>query len=203
MAVNCTAVRDRAVPLLHGQNLGALTAASSDDIFRSFNLGAAELAKLRLFGQVATPAVTSGNPLVAAPTRHVATLYAAWLAAGTWARLPRISRARLEALDPAYRTRTGATPTHLVEELEAGAMRVYPTPTANLTLLLIYLERRADVSTGSPTLAAEPPVADYLLYRAIGDARRRNADEGMADVAAFCDEQAQLYAALFRAYSGR
>lgn len=205
MAVNCTSVRDRAVPLLHGQAIGSLTVASSDDIFRSFNAALGNLARFEGFGAGSLVlSLTGGNPLVALPARHVSTIYAAVRnGSGPWSRLTPWTRARLEAYDPSFAAASAALPTHYVQEMEGGQMRVYPTPTSGLTLALIYAERPADVSTGSPTLSAAPPVGDYLLYRAIGDARRKNSDEGMADVAAFCDEQTAIYEALFRAYWSR
>lgn len=203
---DCSAIQANLIPTLHADSLANLTAAAQADLYRSFNAALRALGKLSIFARAdAALTITAATPTVTLPTRHIQTLYAATRqGADPWEPMAHVARAQLEALDAQWSSATTAeAPELYLEELEGHAtMRVYPTPDASAGLTLVYLERPADVSVGSPTFTAPSVIEDYLYYYALRDARSKNADEAMPDVAAFCSERLAMLEQAFTTYWG-
>lgn len=202
---DCSAIQNNLIPTLHADSLVNTTAAAQADLYRSFNQALRKLAKLGLFAKAdAALTIAAGVPTVSLPTRHIQTLYAAVRqSAEPWEPIDRVTRAQLEALDSDWATTTSSIPARYVEELEGhSTMRVHETPDTNTDLTLLYLERLADVSVGSPTFTAPAVVEDYLYYWALRDARQKNTDEAMPDVARFADERLALLEQAFAEYWG-
>ena len=87
-----------------------------------------------------------------------------------------------------------------VAELEA--LRVYKTPAANTTAALIYHQHLSEIKKTSPTISAPAVLRDYFFYALLAEARRAESDEGMPEVAEYCDQRVSLFEEVFRAYWG-
>lgn len=146
----------------------------------------------------ATTTVTGGNPSYPLPTRHLSTIH---VSLGT-VRLRAANRAELEARDVSWKT-SAATPSHYLQDHGAGlaSIRLYKKPVASGTLAIVQHVTPTALAAGDP-LPLPDPLADYAFFVALAEARRRESDAAMPEVAAFCDELLGLYEHVCREYWG-
>lgn len=97
----------------------------------------------------------------------------------------------------------GEKPTRfLLDYLGMSLMRLYPTPSANGRLTIVYIRHNPGVSQAQPIIRIPAPAADQLGFRAIGEARKKEGDAKMPEAAAFCDQILKLYEQVFEDYWG-
>ena len=115
------------------------------------------------------------------PEGHLSTIHAS---AGTLSLYP-ASVQELEALDGDWVDTIGPTNTFLMDTAGMTAARLYPSPDGTVTgaLALICAEFPPVINSGNTLLEAPPVVQDYLKWHAIAEARRRQSDYAMPDVA--------------------
>lgn len=142
--------------------------------------------------------VAIGTAAYSLPSDHISTIH---VSLGT-APIRASNRAELEARDATWKT-TAATPTHYLQDHGAGlaSIRLYPTPVATGTLNLVQHYRPATL-TATSNIPVPEPIEDYAFFVALAEARRRESDASMPEVAGACDEILNLYETVCREYWG-
>lgn len=192
---------------LAGQVYALLGAAEAADLYfwtdaeitAWQNEGLARLARrVALFVDRGTVAVTAGTATYALPTDHLSTLHVSLAAV----RLRAANVAEVEALSSTWRADSG-TPSRYLQDHGAGlaSIRLYKKPVANATAYVIEHELPATVTADDP-LPAPEPLMDYLLFFALGEARRKESDAAMPEIAAHCDAMLDLYEGILKGYWG-
>ena len=134
--------------------------------------------------------VDTGQAEQALPTGHIAVIFASYNGAS----IRPTTAAEFEALDPDWPD-TADTPERFSMDAIAQKLRLYPSPDAdNGALTLIY---RTTVAATLPL-----PVLDYLGYAILDEARRKESDAAMPEMARHFAERAKLYETLFEHYWG-
>jgi hypothetical protein len=121
-------------------------------------------------------------------SRDIAILQAAWNGVVI---LPTTLR-DLDALDTLWADAAAATPRRYLADAGLAQRRLYPPAASGSTLDLITFQSPADVTSGAPQCAAPPLLQDWLYFVLLAEARGRNGEGAMPDVAA----QARQFAAL-------
>jgi len=151
-----------------------------------------------LFVARSTVSVTADNPTYNLPARHISTVHAS-LGGGE---LREATAEELEALDSAWRT-TADTPERITRsEQGLGQLRLYPKPIADGTLALIFHRYPATISPANRWLSAPLVMAEYFTYGILAEARRKEGEAAMPEVAAHLDERLALMEEVIRAYWG-
>jgi hypothetical protein len=152
------------------------------------------------FVELAAPLVTTaGQATYSQPADHIATVHAAF----TWALLRSMTVGEAEALDGNWTTRTAAAPTNWMVDVSLDQIRLYHAPAGVGLLDRIYFghpDRISSSNTVAPGLC--PGVADLIALTAAAEARRRESDAQMPEVAQALDAIAALYRAAIQAYWG-
>lgn len=144
--------------------------------------------------------VADDTPQYALPTRHVATLHVSLGSAS----LAVTNREELEALDYDWpQTEASDNPEKWFVEDETN-LRVYPEPTALSagTLALITYQYPAEITSASATITAPKPLEDYLGWAMLAEARKKESDAAMPEVAAVFDQLTKLFENTAQTYWG-
>jgi hypothetical protein len=112
------------------------------------------------------------------------------------------NESELSARDSDWENATGVVSRYTADTNGLDSLRVYKTPTADGTIALIAREHPADLAAASPNLAAPDPIGLYLRYLILAEARKREGDECMPDVAAHYQERLKLLDTVMQAYWG-
>lgn len=97
----------------------------------------------------------------------------------------------------------GETPTHWVGDyIGAGFVRLFPLPIASGELTLVLAGLLTEPTAETPQLEIPEPVADYLALAALEEARDKEGDARMPEVAQVCHAVAGLYEQAFAVYWG-
>jgi len=97
----------------------------------------------------------------------------------------------------------GEIPTHWIGDyLGAGFIRLYPSPIATGELLILSAKLPDEPTAETPQARIPAPVADYLALAALQEARDKEGDARMPEVAQVCASIAALYEQTFAAYWG-
>jgi hypothetical protein len=146
--------------------------------------------------------LATANAVYPAPERHVAVIR---LTVAGVALIPSSSR-ELEALSDDW-TNDAGTPARWIADWQGhDQVRVHPTPAAaddGKTLEILLAHYPAAITADSPTVAAPRVFGDYLAARVVAEARRREGDGGLPEVADALDREADLYEQIARSYWGR
>ena len=135
------------------------------------------------------------------PGRHVALLHMA--VAGL--RLVPSTMRELTSISDAPDADAGDTPTRWVEDyLGHDVFRVYPTPgeTDTAPVEIVLARYPNAITAGAPTVAAPLVFGDYLAHRIIAEARRKEGDGGLPEIAEAFDQRSALYEQIFTDYWG-
>jgi hypothetical protein len=192
MAFSVATLADHLAAALNGGTLGNLTAATEAQLYQSFNRALERIGSLALLASSdAALTVAANTPTQALPARSAAVIYAASrLGSDPWYAMEHWSRSKLEAFDPTHADRTSDdAPAAYMLDMEAGLLRVYPSPSSNAGLTLVTATRPAAVAVaGNVTVTAPDILADHLYLSALRDARGANGSEAMPDAAAAAGE---------------
>jgi len=187
-------------PMLGAQSEADLVFWDQAELYRLFDESAKRLAAIAgLFVERDNSlASAAGTRTYTLPARHVSTIQVTLGAVV----LRAATVGELEARDTAWRTGSG-TPTRWYADGEGlAAIALYKVPTGVAILHIIEHEFPTTIAAATPTLSAPSPVGDYFTLRALGEARGRESDGAMPEVAAHCRERARLYEEMFKAYWG-
>jgi len=137
----------------------------------------------------ATITVVNGTASYALPTKNISTIHVAL----DGARLRPASARELEAYSATWTT-DNATPTHYLQDYGTATpyITLWKKPIAGGTLAIVEHEYPTTITAGA-TLPAPDVISDYVLFYTLGEARRKESDAAMPEVAAFCDSIKQLY----------
>lgn len=142
--------------------------------------------------------ITQGQAVYELPAGHVSTIRASL----SGLPLREASIEELEALDRAWRVRTG-TPRRITEG-DGGLhrARLYPKPVSDGSLAVVFHRRPAAVQPESSQVEAPPVVADYIALSVLAEAFRRDGEASKPEVSAHLDQRLALMEEVFRAYWG-
>ena len=137
------------------------------------------------------------------PTRHISSIH---VALGNKPLEP-ASIPELEARDDTWKTGASAAANADVKRWYGDGdgvekIGLYKVPSAIATLAVIHHQFLATIDSGNPTLSAPSPLRDYLLWAVLAEARRKESDSTMPEVAAHADERVKLLRTVFQAYWG-
>ena len=146
-----------------------------------------------------TITIQAGVPVYTNPARHITLLHVA--VAGE--SLSPSSTRELAALSSTWLTDTGAPEQWIADWLGEANVRVYPTPTTTGAALQIVLSRfPGDVTVGAPTVSAPAIVGDYVGLRILAEARRKEGDGALPEIAAHLDQRCALLEQAYQHYWG-
>jgi len=142
--------------------------------------------------------VSAGAGTVTLPDRHLSTIHSTF---GTRSLRPS-SAQELEALDSGWLTATGGVEriSHDYDGLKTA--RLYRIPDAAGMLHLIYHTRPESLTSGNLTLDAPTPIGEYLTFSILAEARRREGDGAMPEVADAAQQRADMLAKVIESYWG-
>ena len=116
----------------------------------------------------------------------------------------RVSSAReLNALDSTWQATEGPVIRYSMDAGPVGTITVYAIPTATGLLAVIFHAFPAAIALGSSTVAVPAPVADYFEFGMLAEARRKQSEGAMPEMAAHFDERVKLYEQVMAKYWGR
>lgn len=104
----------------------------------------------------------------------------------------------LEALNRQWQTAQGAVERYTRDVIGLGTITLYRLPAEAAILALLYHETPASIEA----VRCPKPVADYFTYAVLGEARAKQGDAAMPEVAAHARERAKLLEAVIRRYWG-
>lgn len=143
---------------------------------------------------------TASVPL---PSRHLSTIHVAAHFSPSNVSIPLrpSSVQELEALDSTWESTTGVAERYSQDYNGLRTLRLYPTPAeAILFLRLVYHVLPWELTEATPTLSAPSAIGDYLAFSIIAEARRREGDGAMPEIAVACDERVRLLEQVIRGY---
>jgi hypothetical protein len=144
-----------------------------------------------------TVTVTAGTATAAVPDGHIDTIHVSL--GGT--PLRPASALELEALDPSWAAQ--GTPNRFsMDAAPVGNIRLYPTPSQSGTAAVIYHRFQPTVQAGQSVLPIPSPLGDYVAFSIMAEARRKESDGAMPEMADHFDERVGLYEQLIEHYWG-
>jgi len=205
--ISITRVIDDLLPTLGASNLADLTWCLADG--SEFYQWADEYAQRlgRSCGvfveRDATTAVVGGTAAYALPARHIDTIHVSLTpTAGTPGRLRPSSVAELYALDGTWPAASGVVARYSGDAGVPGIITLYRRPHAAGTLAVIFHQFPPAIAAASPTVDVASPVGDYFQYGMLAEARRKQGEGAMPEMAAHFDERVRLYEKVLLAYFG-
>jgi hypothetical protein len=173
-----------------------------EDLWDWMDEGAKRLARLCgvFVDRDTSNAIVTGTAAYPLPAGHLSTIHAS---AGTLALYP-ANVQELEALDSNWVDTSGPTDTYLMDTAGVTEVQLYPRPDVSVTgnVALIFAHFPAKITSGATTLSAPPVVQDYLKWHAIAEARRRQSDYAMPDVAEALDKWTGMLEEIFTGFFG-
>jgi hypothetical protein len=189
--------------------LDALNAASTADLafwaaadlYEWIDEAAKRMARTAQIFVVHDTSVTTaaGTAVYGTPGNHVALINIACLGA----MLRPSSSRELAALSDTWMADAGAPARWIEDWLGHDLFRVYPTPTAAQGLEIVLAAYLPDITAAAPTFVAPDVFGDYLETALIAEARRKEGDGALPEVAAALDRQTGLYEQIFQSYWGQ
>jgi len=190
---------DQLLPLLGASTTADLVFWTEAELLQWINEGLKKLGRtVAIFVERRTASVSGGDPTYTLDARHVASLH---VSLGNALLRPANVR-ELEGLSATWLTDSG-TPERYLQDHGAGMdeIRLYKSPTAGGTLAIVEREAPSDIVI-TADLPLPDPVSDFLLFFALAEARRKESDGAMPEVAAVCDQVLALYEGTLLEYWG-
>lgn len=108
----------------------------------------------------------------------------------------------LEALDSLW-TKSQGTPNRFsMDANPPGTITLYPPNESAGTMATIYHRFRPAIQSGSSTLPIASPIQDYFGYSMLAEARRKESDAAMPEMADHFDQRVKLYEQMLVHYFG-
>jgi len=186
VGINVGDVIQRLLPSLNVYSVADLTHWTEGELYEYADDAVKRLARtLGLFVERNTIAVSSGAALYNAPARHLDTIHASLGGANL-----RPAKVReLEALDATWQGSSGTVDRYTPDFQGTEKIRLYKTPAAGGTLAVIYHQYPAELSQASRTLPAPSVFEDYLTWAILAQARAKEGDAAMPEVAKHAAER--------------
>lgn len=187
---------------LNAAGAGDLAQWTEADLWEWFDEAAKRLA--RGFGvfveRDASTAIALNVANYTLPARHLSTIHASIAGVSLYA----VNVQELEAKDAAWVETQGPTDSFLMDTAGMTAARVYPAPDAFTTgaLALIFHRFPPAVTVSNYTLSAPAVIRDYFAWHALAEARGRQSDAKMPEVAEHFAKRAGLLEQVIAEYWG-
>lgn len=189
------------LPALGATSLGDLDWATSTELYQWADEAVKRLShRCGVFVEwnQATASV-AGTPQYPVPAGHIDTIH---VTLGTLA-LRATTVAELEALDGTWAASQGAVTRFSMDADGTGYITLYQIPMTTGTPLtwIFHQFPPVEISEGA-TVDVPSPMGDYLAYAMVGEARRKESDRAMPEVAEHCDQMTALMEEVACAYWG-
>lgn len=190
------------LPALNARTASTLNWWTEAELYEWADEAAKRLARgFRVFvKRDASQSIALADPAYDTPARHVSTIH---VSIGTRA-LEAASVHELEAADAAWLDTAGVTGRFLLDANGQSEIRVYPTPDATVTgaLAVIYHQYPAAVTATDYDLTAPHAIREYFTWSILSEARAKQGDARMPDVAAHFAGRVALMEQVIEAYWG-
>jgi hypothetical protein len=191
---------------LNAAGAGDLVEWAESDLYEWFDEAAKRLA--RSFGvfveRDASTAIVLDTPSYTLPARHLSTIHASVGPSSGGKALYPVNVQELEGLDADWIETTGPTNTFLMDTAGMTAARLYPAPDVTITGFLALIMHRfpATISSSAYTLSAPAAIRDYFTWYALAEARGRQSDAQMPEVAEHFAKRVGLMEKVIESYWG-
>ena len=108
---------------------------------------------------------------------------------------------QLSALDAIW-SETIGNPQRFSMDAAPGSIFLYPGLTQTVGMATIYHQRQATIQQGSSVVPIASPVQDYFGYSMLAEARRKESDQAMPEMADHFDQRVGLFEQIFEHYWG-
>jgi len=108
---------------------------------------------------------------------------------------------QLAALDAAWQL-TASTPARFSMDALPGLAALYPGVTSTGDAAIIYHQRQPPIQLGQSVIPIASPVQDYFGMAMLGEARRKESDGAMPEMADHFAQRVALYEQIFEHYWG-
>ncbi len=199
VGVNFADLMQEILPLLNAGSLPKLTVSNETELYEWADEKAQGLARrIGIFVERdASLQVSQDEAQIDTPARHLSTLHVWKTSNNQWIPLYPTSIAELDALNVGWETTTAEPSKWTQDQQGTVKIRVYPTAQVDTPLAAVYHEHPDTISVSQAQLTAPAIVRDYFLWELVGEARSKQTDEMMPEVAQYARERADLYEQLF------
>jgi hypothetical protein len=187
------------LPALGATSLGDLDWASATELYQWADEAVKRLShRCGVFVVRDTSNVTASNTSqYPVPAGHIDTIHVTLLGLS----LRASTVADLEALDANWAVTAGTVTRFSMEADGTDFLTLYQVPTAGNTLAWIFHQFPPAIVQGG-IVDVPSPMGDYLAYAMLGEARRKESDRAMPEVAEHCDQMMALIEEVACAYWG-
>lgn len=148
--------------------------------------------------------IESGLSPYPVPQAHIDTIHVTLVpVSGAPLSLRATTSAELEALDGNWTATVGPITRFSMDADGTKFITVYMTPMATGgSLAWIFHGFPAEIESGETAVDVASPIGDYLAYAMLGEARRKQSERAMPEVADWCDKRLDLMEQVIEAYWG-
>jgi hypothetical protein len=138
------------------------------------------------------------------PQGHIDTIHASLVpVTGAPLSLRATTSAELGALDGTWKQSLGPVTRFSMDADGTEFLTLYMAPAATGgTLAWIFHRFPAEIQSGATAVDVASPIGDYLTYAMLGEARRKQSEMAMPEVADWCDARLALMEQVITAYWG-
>jgi hypothetical protein len=112
------------------------------------------------------------------------------------------SVAELDALDSTWPVTTGVVQRYSMDAAGELTITLYRIPLDGESLAFVYHRFPADITAVASVINVASPIADYFRYAMLAEARRKQSEGAMPEMAAHFDERVALYEKVICSYWG-
>lgn len=198
--VDIAAVILELLPTLGAGSLADLTWCLPDELYQFADEAAKRLGhRAGVFVERDTStAVLAATPAYPTPARHIDTIHVSL----GGQRLRPASVGDLASLDTTWPLTTGIVQRYSMDAGGPGTITLYRIPEAPGTLAVIFHQFPPTIASGSSALAVATPVADYFACAIVAEARRKQSESAMPEMAEHFDQRCAMYEQIFKSYFG-
>ncbi|MGH2360056.1 MAG: hypothetical protein ACRDGM_05880 [bacterium] len=186
--MNLTQVVTALIPALNSDSLANLVWWSETELYQWLDEGAQAICRATglLAETDSSITVVPGTAIYNLPARHLSSIATFAQAAPNNIALRESSLAELEALSSTWPTDEGNFLERVAHQPGAEQATFYPllfTGRPNEVVEAICYRYPSTISSGSPTVNLPEPLRDYFFFRALGEARGKEGEARMQEVA--------------------
>jgi hypothetical protein len=192
------------VPSLGGSTYADLVFWDEEELYQLADEAAKRMARAAGVFAVrdVSTVVAEGTADYPVPARHLSTVHVSIDQGAGFTPLREATVEELEALDAGWRASPGSIERY-VQDRGTENLRLYHSPAAGGTLGVICHEWRPEITPANRILAAPLVLADYIALAVLAEARRKESEAAMPEIAGHLDERLALIEAVMREYWGQ
>jgi hypothetical protein len=147
--------------------------------------------------------VTVNTAQYPVPAGHIDSIHVSFITAGPVSLRLRPSTVRdLNALDATWPTSTGVVARYSMDAAGVGTITLYRIPLVQGNLAVIFHKFPPQIQAGSSLVAIASPIADYFQFAMLAEARRKQSEGAMPEMADHFDQRVALYEQVMKKYWG-